>query len=371
MSSAPSATKYARQMKPTSSGLSSREEASISYRLRDNNFDALRLIFASMVVLFHAGLLSQAPPLAWMLHISATFGVQAFFVVSGFLVTMSFENSSSIKSYFLKRVRRIAPAYIIVVLGAACTLSAISTLSAHDYFTSPEFWRYLAFNLTLSNFSAPTLPGVFQSNFMSAVNGSLWTIKVEVAFYCLVPLMVWASRRIGASRVLLIVFVTSLLWKIGFDATATFTGSEIYGKLAKQLPGQLCFFAGGALAYYRTRAGKGISTILPALGVIAYALSSNIFIQDIAAPLSVTAIVYWAAIVAPRLPPVASNGDFSYGIYLYHFPIIQSLVALGLFHRSALAAFLMLVVAVGMCAVLSWHIVEYPALRRTAKHHGG
>ncbi len=184
---------------------------------------------------------------------------QAFFVVSGFLVTMSFENSSSLGSYASKRLRRIAPAYITVVIVAALGLSVISALPWHAYFTSHELWRYVAFNLILSNFSAPSLPGVFQTNFMSAVNGSLWTIKIEVAFYCLVPFVVWATRRVGAGKVLITIFIVSVLWKRGFNAAATATGLDIYAKLAKQLPGQLCFFSGGAYAYYRTRNGKRIS----------------------------------------------------------------------------------------------------------------
>jgi peptidoglycan/LPS O-acetylase OafA/YrhL len=353
-------------MKPTPIR-SAHDGGEISHRLRDNNFDALRLIFSSMVVLFHTGLLSRAPSLSWTSHVSATFAVQAFFVVSGFLVTMSFENSSSIKSYFLKRIRRIAPAYIVVVVAATFGLSAISILPVRDYFANLETWRYLGLNLMLSNFSAPNLPGVFQSNFITVVNGSLWTIKLEVAFYFLVPFLVLATRRFGVSRVLITIFIASIIWKIGFDVAARLTGSEIYTKLGKQLPGQLCFFAGGAWAYYRTRDGKGIGIFAAAIGVVAYAVIRGLWFQDIAAPLSVTAIVYWAAIMGPRLPKVAKRGDFSYGIYLYHFPIVQCLIALRLFHWSTLAAFLTLLAVLGVCVVFSWHIVERPILHRAAR----
>jgi peptidoglycan/LPS O-acetylase OafA/YrhL len=345
-----------------------RDKPGIPNRLRDNNFDALRLLFASMVVLFHIGILTQAASLAWCLHISATFAVQAFFVVSGFLVTMSFEQSSSIKSYASKRLRRITPAYVVVILAAALGLSSISTLPWNAYFTDRELWRYLGFNLVLSNFSAPSLPGVFGSNFMTAVNGSLWTIKVEVAFYCLVPFMVWATQRVGARKVLTTMFVASVLWKIGFNVAAATTGAEIYSKLAKQLPGQLCFFAGGAWAYYRTRDGKSINGLAAAIGVIAYAISGGGWLYELTAPLAVTAIVYWAAIVGPRLPPVAKYGDFSYGVYLYHFPLIQTFIALGTFHWSPLAGWAISVATVGVSAVLSWHLVERTALHRSVAH---
>jgi peptidoglycan/LPS O-acetylase OafA/YrhL len=336
-------------------------------RLRDNNFDALRLVFASMVVLYHIGILSQAATLAWSLRVSAAFAVQAFFVVSGFLVTMSFENSSSIKSYVSKRLRRIAPAYIAVIIGAALGLSAISTLPLGEYFANRELWRYIAFNLLLSNFSAPDLPGVFQSNFMSSVNGSLWTIKIEVAFYCVVPFVVWATRRAGAFKVLAAIIVASLIWRLGFSAAAIATGKNIYGQLAKQLPGQMCFFAGGAWAYYRTRRGKSISALVAAAGVIVYAISGGWF-YDFSAPLAVTAIVYWAALAGPRLPSAAKHGDFSYGVYLYHFPLIQTFIALGLFQWSPLTGWMTTVTFVLFCAVISWKFVERPSLHRSPVH---
>ena len=335
--------------------------AAAGSRLRENNFDALRLIFAAMVVVYHTALLSQAPALGWGLYISSTFAVQAFFVVSGFLVTMSFENSSSLKGYALKRLRRIAPAYIVVVVGAAVLLATLSTLPASQYFASLEFWRYLGFNLILSNFSAPSLPGVFTSHFETAVNGSLWTIKIEVAFYCTVPLMVWASRRFGYRATLATVFVASLLWKLGFGVAAASTGVEFYARLAKQLPGQLCFFAGGAWAYYRVREGAVMRAWPALLGALAYAATDGL-LHEALAPLAVTAVVRWAAIDAPRLPRVGKHGDFSYGAYLYHFPLVQVFVACGLFQWSVPAAALLLFALVAVVAVLSWYVVEAPML---------
>jgi peptidoglycan/LPS O-acetylase OafA/YrhL len=289
--------------------------------------------------------------------------VQAFFVVSGFLVTMSFETSSSLKSYASKRLRRIAPAYVMVVVAAALLLSAVSTLPATRYFTSSEFWRYLGFNLILSNFSAPSLPGVFQSNFETAVNGSLWTIKIEVAFYCAVPFMVWAARRFGYRATLVTVFVASLLWKLGFSFAADASGVAFYAKLAKQLPGQLCFFAGGAWAFYRTREGAVASGWLALLGVLVYALSEGL-LHDALAPIAVTATVYWAAVGAPRLPRVGKHGDFSYGVYLYHFPLVQVFVLWGLFQWSAVGASVILLSLVSVVAVLSWRFVEEPMLHK-------
>jgi peptidoglycan/LPS O-acetylase OafA/YrhL len=345
----------------------SRDPSGVRARLLDNNFDALRLTFASLVVLFHIGLLSAASALGPLRdYVSATFAVQAFFVVSGFLVTMSCENSSSLRSYAMKRLRRIAPAYVTVVLGAAVLLVLLSTLSARAYFADPDFRHYVLFNLVLSNFKAPGLPGVFQSNPFTAINGSLWTIKIEVAFYIAVPLIVWAVRRFGYRPVLATVFVASLAWRVGLDALSPLPGGEdIYAKLAKQLPGQLAFFAGGAWAYYAAREGRGPKLWPAIIGVIAYAATSGL-IHEAIEPYAVTAIVAWAALAAPRLPQVGRHGDFSYGVYLYHFPIVQTCIALGLFAWSQIGGVLIVGVLVLSCSVLSWYLIESPSLARRA-----
>jgi len=339
----------------------------VSGRLLDNNFDALRLFFASMVVVHHMGILSQLSSLEWLTHVSASFAVQAFFVVSGFLVTMSFERSSSYASYASKRIRRIAPAYIAVVTGAALALVAMSTLPAREYFTDREFWRYVLFNLGLANFAAPSLPGVFQSNPVTAINGSLWTIKIEVLFYCMVPICVLAVRRFGYSKVLISVFIASIIWKAGFNAAAELTNRNLYAELAKQLPGQMSFFVGGAWAYYRTRQGFGISAFYAALGVATYVFDLGRF-NDAVEPVAITAIVYWLAICAPRLPPLGKYGDFSYGTYLYHFPLVQVTIALGLFAWSPLVGVVTVVVAVASCAMLSWRFIENPLLHKSHSH---
>lgn len=348
----------------TVSGLTplSRAPGGAAARIRDNNFDALRLIFASIVVFFHISVLSGLESLEWIhRYMSATFAVQAFFVVSGFLVTMSCESSSSLRSYASKRFRRIAPAYVTVVVAAVILLSFMSALPARQYFSHPGLWRYLAYNLILSNFEAPDLPGVFQSNPVSVVNASLWTIKVEVGFYLVVPIMVWAIRRFGYRKILGGLFLASLAWRVGLQELASLGAGEIYARLAKQLPGQLSFFVGGAWAYYRAREGLSPPVVAAILGLVIYAMSSGIF-DTLSAPFAVTALVSWAAIAGPRMPRAGQYGDFSYGVYLYHFPIVQTCIAWGLFEWSAGMAVMIVVALVLVCSVLSWFLIEAPAL---------
>jgi peptidoglycan/LPS O-acetylase OafA/YrhL len=144
----------------------------------------------------------------------------------------------------------------LVVLAAATLLVLASSLSPSEYFLSKGWRDYVLFNLALSNFSAPSLPGVFLSNSVAAVNGSLWTIKLEVAFYCLVPVIVWMVRRWGYLSVLSAICLLSIAWKIGFTVAAEHFHAEFLLKLGKQIPGQLAFFAGGAWGYYRGLLGN-------------------------------------------------------------------------------------------------------------------
>lgn len=333
-------------------------------RLRINNFDGLRLIFASMVVLFHVGLLSQAAELRFFYqYISSTFAVQAFFVVSGFLVTMSFENTRSLLDYAKKRFFRIAPAYVTVILIAASGLVFLSKLDPQQYFTSAEWRSYVGSNLMLSNFKQPTLPGVFDYNYEPAVNGSLWTIKLEVMFYCAVPFVVWAVRRFGYKPVLAGLFVFSVAWHAGFLYFSPLHDSDLSARLAKQLPGQLAFFGGGAFAYYRTRDGlPPPSVALAALGALTYALADGP-IYTLLAPICVTLIVYWAAIRMPQVWSAQRWGDFSYGLYLYHFPIAQVLIALGVFAIAPGLGMIAVCVLALIASITSWHLVEKRALK--------
>jgi len=162
-----------------------------------NNFDHIRLFLALAVFLYHVSELTKIADFQFFNNfVNAEIAVHAFFIVSGFLIFMSYERSSSLKRYFTKRFKRIAPGYITVILLSFLLLSLLSTLPIRDYFTSPESAKFLLANLTTLNFLHPALPGVFEGHSYTAVNGALWTIKVEVVFCLTVPLIAYFYRWI-------------------------------------------------------------------------------------------------------------------------------------------------------------------------------
>ena len=327
-----------------------------------NNFDLLRVVLAIMVVFYHIGYLTNLEIFQVLkFHIDGAFAVEAFFVVSGFLVTMSYENAPGIKVYAQRRFRRIAPAYITSVLTGILLGAFLTTLTIRDYFSSAHVLKYLMFNLTLLNFKCPTLPGVFSHQYEPAINGALWTIKVEVAFYFLVPFLVKLIRRFGVGKVLLPIFILSVLYRAGFEILAQASGRPIFAILAKQIPAQLAFFVGGAYLYYRETSIKQIPWLLTLACGIIYLVSSGV-IRAVVAPVAVCVLVAWMAVGLRCLGRFGKHGDFSYGIYLYHFPIIQTLIHLGWFDRGPWPTLVLACTLVGIAALLSWHLIEKPAL---------
>ncbi|WP_457788237.1 acyltransferase family protein [Pseudomonas sp. PL-6] len=335
-------------------------------RLRHNNFDLIRLLLAMIVCLVHAAELSQQSLLKPIgLVLSSKLAVDAFFVISGFLIFMSYERSSSLRSYASKRAKRIYPAYLCIILLCAFGLFVLSELPAERYF-SAAWVKYLLANLTFLNFFAPALPGVFEGNLLPAVNGALWTIKIEVMFYCSVPLIVWFARRFGRLPVLLGLFALSSLYSLLLWHLYGQSQNEVFAFLEKQLPGQLRYFlAGGLLYYYLAHFERQVKWLVP-LALTLYVASVWLPLR-LVEPLALGVLVVFVALFG-YLGNFGKYGDFSYGAYICHFPIIQILVSLGLYSFSPLLGLLLSVALTLLAAILMWHLVEKRFLLRSSHY---
>lgn len=328
-----------------------------SPRLRQNNFDLIRLLLALAVCLLHAHELSGAADLTIIdTLLSGKIAIESFFVISGFLIFMSYEKSRSLADYVEKRSRRIYPAYFLSVTLAAILLFGISDRSLTGYFLSTDFFRYLGFNLGFLNFLQPDLPGVFTENRLASVNGALWTIKIEVMFYLSVPVIVWLSRRAGYLRVLIALYVASTAYSLLMLHLHQSTGRGMYELLEKQLPGQLRFFIAGALLYYLLPLFERHLKWLLAFSVL-YFLGRSIIEIEALKPLALGVLVIFFALYN-YVGNFCKFGDFSYGVYILHFPIVQTLVHFGAFEAQPWLA-LGAAVCLTLCgAALMWHGVE-------------
>ncbi|PWB25383.1 acyltransferase family protein, partial [Flavobacterium sp. HTF] len=170
-----------------------------------NCFDFLRFFFAANVLLSHISELSENKSLYFLSYFAnAIIGIKGFFVISGFLVAKSYVNTPSLKTYFIKRAKRILPAYIVLILLSVVVFAYFSTYSFSEYFSAPDVYQYLGWNLIFMNFMQPCLPGLFENNLICAVNGALWTLKIEEGFYLVLPLIFYLIRKTKKVYIVLI-----------------------------------------------------------------------------------------------------------------------------------------------------------------------
>ena len=297
--------------------------------------------------------------------LSSEVAVEAFFVVSGFLILMSYERSSSVYSYLSKRVRRIYPAYFVVVVLCALSLWTVSSLDSEQYF-SFDWLKYVIANLAFLNFVQPTLPGVFEGDRMSEVNGALWTLKIEVMFYAAVPVIVYLFGRLGRFPVLAALYFGSLAYAFFMTLLAARTGSGLYLELARQLPGQLAYFVAGAFFYYYLPLFERRLPYFVAFASLAL-LIDLFYPVPLVEPFAIAIAVAFFGLYL-YVGNFGKYGDFSYGVYILHFPIIQLLLYSGWF-EGAPGYYLVAVVLLTLIgAVAMWHFVEKRFLFRSSHY---
>jgi len=329
-----------------------------------NNFNLLRLVFAGLVVAYHVVILSGVP--AWSpgvmpLAYAAEAGVQGFFIMSGYLVMGSLERSRSLGGYADKRMRRLYPAYAAIVLMCAIAALAVSPEARADLLGVA---RYLGANLVFLNFLEPGLPGLFETNPFNEVNSALWTLKIEVMFYLILPVLAWTLMFSGRLRwaLLLSIYIAAEVWRGGLQAAGEAGGRTLLIEVSRQLPGQMSFFVTG-VALYLWRRDINWRSPLPVVGLALLVASFAFPFAEPMRAIGLGVVSVWAAVAAPRLIDAARFGDLSYGAYIVHFPIIQAFVAAGLFASSAALGAGVSVVATLIAALAMWRLVERPALR--------
>ena len=348
-----------------------KNQSSIEYSLPAipdcNNFGVLRLILATIVFIVHAEFLTGEEHFSiFPQTLSSALAVKAFFIVSGFLIFMSYEKSGSTVSYFEKRLRRIYPAYFFVIISCALLGGVLSSLDFWGYVTSGQLYRYIVANLLFLNFIQPDLPGVFTGNRMVVVNGALWTLKIEVMFYCAVPVIVWMFRRLGVMPVIGILYLFSVGYSISLGVMASKHGG-LYIEAQRQLPGQLCYFIAGACGYYYFHTLKPRLGIFFSIAIILFLFKPfiNMVLWHMLEPFVVATIVmYFVFGLKKWRSNFGGRGDFSYGVYIVHFPVLQLFVSLGWFKVYPWAVLGLSVISIFSIAYFLWHKIEKPFLRK-------
>jgi peptidoglycan/LPS O-acetylase OafA/YrhL len=328
---------------------------------RNNNFNLTRMLAASAVIVSH----SFALPIgSWhepFIEYEFTLGglaVSVFFALSGFLISASFERRPSLMAFGLARALRILPALAVVTTLTALVLGPLVTsLSLASYFGDRHVWSYAPKALSLW-WMVFNLPGVFETLRYKVVNGPLWTLYYEVTCYIGLALVMRAEMKAKGIPPWLIFALYALLYL----ALVNIGGSHhtqmlTYAQLS--LP-----FVLGMIAY---RFRKHI----PANGLIAAGLALLAVIclnfGVLAFEIRMLAVSYAALCLAQinsrRLHRYNMLGDYSYGVYIYGWPIQQ----LFLLYDPTIHPIALITVtlpAAILCGILSWYLVERPALAR-------
>ncbi len=302
-----------------------------------------------------------------------------FFVVSGYLITQSLETSTTTANFIWKRVLRIYPGLIVSILITAVVIGPLVTsLPLSRYFSSTETYYYLTVIRLFPayHFELPMafnrLPGVFESNPIHLVNGSLWTLCYEVSFY---GVLLVVARLGGFQHRRWLLIGTGLGWVI-----MLLIGPQLYGT-NRVLPvlnlspfetlNQGLFFAAGMLArlYRKQIRYNGRYAVLAVAVWLGTYWLTRFFptlpltaIRWVRYP-ALSYLVLYVSFLKGPLNRFGDKGDVSYGLYIYGFPLQQLLIQwLGTDVNAPLLIGLSIATTLPL-AVLSWMWVEKPALK--------
>ena len=330
---------------------------------RNNNYHLLRLLAAAAVLFSHSFPLASGDKAGEPLR--AQFGctpgsiaVDLFFLISGLLVTISLVRRNSAGDFVRARFFRIWPGLAVALLLTIFVLGPFfTTLPTLAYFEARGTWRYLLQNLFLLRGIDYTLPGVFAGNpWPAAVNGSLWTLPNEVFCY-LFLLASWLMLN-AVGRLAFFKRAVTIAWLV---LLALHVHALTHGTL-EDSPVRLYFMFCTGAALYMHRSAIVLSWIaLLVVAIVVAASAGHGALFGLACSLGLP----YATLCLAYLPGgafLAFNrlGDYSYGTYIYAYPVQQGLMALRP-DLSAVPLFVVSFFVTLVLAVASWHFIEQPA----------
>ncbi|MDR2512885.1 MAG: acyltransferase [Puniceicoccales bacterium] len=340
---------------------------------RNNNFDLVRLFAASQVLFFHGAFhLKYSLGDFWFLE--AFKGVPIFFVVSGFLVSASFERSENVRGYFLNRSLRIFPALWV------CLLATVGVILWYGVsFRWCEFLPWLVAQSTFGQYYNPDFLRGFATGVM---NGSLWTIPIELQFYLFFPCIFLLLRKIfsrtprNAEIVgAFVFFLCCALFVLWLRDVLPGRYSAAYALLHNSAMRYFYLFVLGwflqrnILSLRRVFFGKAIFWIsfhyfftwlfVVKVGLLYHPKLFHCFnvLSDCVLGCVAISCAYTFRGLAAKL---TRGNDISYGVYIYHMPLVNIMIINGLSGNPL--SLPILLVGTAICALLSWFLVEKPCL---------
>ena len=330
-----------------------------------NNFDFLRLLFATLVLYSHSYALTGLPVQDVLWHFAhgqvefSLFAVRGFFAISGYLILKSLLWSASLREYGFKRIIRLFPALWLVIGVTLIGAYFLSGMPLRSYLTNHSVHLYFL-NLVLRLHTG--IDGVFEHNpFPVHINGSLWTVPYEMLWYILLTPLFFIRRHLTLLRVTLLLAFGGLVF-LRQTGLSQFTIHDA-GFSPEQAIFLGTFFVGGALLSLfpllfrssRIRTGLVAGSGLALVGVFYWGGFdvAQLFLVPVF-------VIAFGTSNYPSLSWIRNYGDISYGVYIWGFPIQQTLAHF-LHPTQPVMAVLSISIAWAL-GFASWHLLEKRAL---------
>lgn len=288
-----------------------------------NGFDALRWLAALTIVVSHFAGLAEIEAIPMMPTREA---VQLFFILSGMLTYRSFSAKPDTLAFYRRRARRILPAYWGVIFFCLLVGLLFTEMPLRNFVQHPQTGSYLLWNTLMLNWLQPALPGVFTDHVLPVMDGSLWTMKFEMAFYFVLPFVVFLLRHTHKWGVFIGGYVLFVAIQIIAILIASHTSDSSLRILTMRGASQaVCFWSGmmvyeafGWIAAHR-RYVFPIALAVAVLGKFWGPL-------NILWPLAYAILILFIGTAIPFLSHARRLPNITYELFLIHFPIIQAAV---------------------------------------------
>jgi peptidoglycan/LPS O-acetylase OafA/YrhL len=338
-----------------------------------NNYHLIRFIAATLVLYGHCYPLTGLGNNDYLTIASrgifptSHMGVCIFFIVSGFLVSQSLQNSKNIIDFLWKRVIRIFPGlmvallFCVFIIGILCT-----TLSTIQYLQSRETYQFFKI-LKLYPYFSDRLPGIFENLPEKSVNGSLWTLAYEVTMYLFLALLALIGLFSKRNMILILTIIAFPISSyLIFTESPTRQIPILHLVMTEMLEFGIFFMIGTILNLFREKISYKFSYFLFMLIIwfgLGYIGITNSITIKVLSFFALPYIIIYLANLKGSINDFGKFGDFSYGIYIYAYPVQQTIIHFIGTDISISKLFVMSMLIVLPISILSWHLVEKKAMK--------
>jgi len=338
------------------------------YDRKNNIFDYIRIILAIFVIVAHCYPLffgiGVSDPITKKILVTESLGgiaVIGFFTLSGFMITQSMMNSKNNKQFFGKRLIRIFPALIVMLLLTVFVLGPIVyNGNIANYFKSSSVWKYLVQNINLFGNTAYNIEGVFEGNpYPSAINGSLWSLKHEFIAY--IFLMLLSSCAIIKNRKAMLgitgVAILTYILNINFASIFNFLNNiGVIMEISQFIKLIMYFLIGATIYLYKDKIKMSFKYFVFACIILLLGISLNA--TKYVLILTMPYILMYIGTFKFKKDILAKMGDFSYALYIYAFPI-QQLIVFYLKDKISIWTYILLsIVITSVISIITTYVVD-------------